>query len=147
MKSISNADRRMPNPRHDWPPQNFCVRLLLPESIFLVVLFVVPLAGLLLLSFGMPNWRLANFGRIRDRAIAEGRREFGMRPGFEDGFPCVCQLDRFEIESGWHAMPVWARGKERKSRAVSNFSPANLKHGSFAHSEAGAYFMRTIGFY
>lgn len=38
--------------------------LLLPGSIFLAVLFVVPLAELLLLSFGMPNWTLANFLRI-----------------------------------------------------------------------------------
>lgn len=40
--------------------------LLLPGSIFLVVLFVVPLVGLLLLSLGMPNWTLANFIRIGD---------------------------------------------------------------------------------
>lgn len=40
--------------------------LLLPGSIFLVVLFVVPLVGLLLLSLGMPNWTLANFVRIAD---------------------------------------------------------------------------------
>lgn len=40
--------------------------LLLPGSIFLVVLFVVPLLGLLLLSLGMPNWTLANFMRIGD---------------------------------------------------------------------------------
>lgn len=40
--------------------------LLLPGSIFLAVLFVVPLAELLLLSFGMPNWTLANFLRIGD---------------------------------------------------------------------------------
>jgi len=38
--------------------------LLLPGTIFLLVLFVVPLAGLLLLSLGMPNWTLANFIRI-----------------------------------------------------------------------------------
>lgn len=38
--------------------------LLLPGSIFLGVLFVVPLVDLLLLSFGMPNWTLANFVRI-----------------------------------------------------------------------------------
>lgn len=40
--------------------------LLLPGSIFLVVLFLVPLAGLLLLSVGMPNWTLANFLRVGD---------------------------------------------------------------------------------
>ncbi|MCK1419462.1 MULTISPECIES: ABC transporter permease [unclassified Bradyrhizobium] len=40
--------------------------LLLPGSIFLAVLFVVPLVELLLLSFGMPNWTLANFLRIGD---------------------------------------------------------------------------------
>ncbi|MGY8639266.1 ABC transporter permease subunit [Bradyrhizobium sp. 14AA] len=38
--------------------------LLLPGSIFLGLLFVVPLAGLLMLSLGMPNWTLANFLRI-----------------------------------------------------------------------------------
>ncbi|WP_051380451.1 ABC transporter permease subunit [Bradyrhizobium sp. WSM1743] len=38
--------------------------LLLPGSIFLVVLFIVPLVGLLLLSLGMPDWTLANFIRI-----------------------------------------------------------------------------------
>lgn len=38
--------------------------LLLPGSIFLAVLFVVPLAGLLMLSLGMPDWTLANFLRI-----------------------------------------------------------------------------------
>ncbi|MFK4492240.1 ABC transporter permease subunit [Bradyrhizobium sp. USDA 336] len=38
--------------------------LLLPGSIFLVVLFVVPLTGLVLLAFGMPNWTWANFARI-----------------------------------------------------------------------------------
>lgn len=40
--------------------------LLLPGSLFLVVLFVVPLVGLLLLSLGMPDWTLANFIRIGD---------------------------------------------------------------------------------
>ncbi|OSI73190.1 hypothetical protein BSZ22_08090 [Bradyrhizobium canariense] len=43
--------------------------LLLPGSIFLVVLFVVPLTGLLLLSFGMPNWTLGNFVRIGETPI------------------------------------------------------------------------------
>ncbi|MHB0791034.1 ABC transporter permease subunit [Bradyrhizobium sp. 5.13L] len=43
--------------------------LLLPGSIFLVVLFVVPLTGLLLLAFGMPNWTLANFSRIADTPV------------------------------------------------------------------------------
>ncbi|PJG50312.1 ABC transporter permease [Bradyrhizobium forestalis] len=43
--------------------------LLLPGSIFLVVLFVVPLTGLLLLAFGMPNWTLANFSRIGDTPV------------------------------------------------------------------------------
>ncbi|MGY4335083.1 hypothetical protein ACVWWG_009551 [Bradyrhizobium sp. LB7.2] len=33
--------------------------LLLPGGIFLALLFVVPLAGLLMLSLGMPNWTLA----------------------------------------------------------------------------------------
>ncbi|MBZ9603042.1 ABC transporter permease subunit [Phyllobacterium chamaecytisi] len=40
--------------------------LLLPGTIFLVVLFIVPLAGLLLLSFGVPDWSLANYLRIGD---------------------------------------------------------------------------------
>ncbi|MBR1165267.1 ABC transporter permease subunit [Bradyrhizobium elkanii] len=40
--------------------------LLLPGSIFLAVLFIVPLTVLLLLSFGMPNWTLTNFLRIGD---------------------------------------------------------------------------------
>ncbi|WP_128931982.1 ABC transporter permease subunit [Bradyrhizobium zhanjiangense] len=40
--------------------------LLLPGGIFLAVLFVVPLSELLLLSFGMPKWTLANFLRIGD---------------------------------------------------------------------------------
>jgi len=43
--------------------------LLLPGSVFLVVLFVVPLTGLLLLAFGMPNWTLANFSRIGDSPV------------------------------------------------------------------------------
>lgn len=43
--------------------------LLVPGSLFLVVLFVVPLTGLLLLSFGMPNWTLANFLRIGDTPV------------------------------------------------------------------------------
>ncbi|WOH80452.1 ABC transporter permease subunit [Bradyrhizobium sp. BEA-2-5] len=43
--------------------------LLLPGSIFLAVLFVVPLVGLLLLSFGMPNWTLANFLRIGETPV------------------------------------------------------------------------------
>ncbi|MET4449552.1 putative spermidine/putrescine transport system permease protein [Bradyrhizobium sp. GM2.2] len=43
--------------------------LLLPGSIFLVVLFVVPLTGLLLLAFGMPSWTLANFSRIADTPV------------------------------------------------------------------------------
>lgn len=43
--------------------------LLLPGSIFLVVLFVVPLTGLLLLAFGQPNWTLANFLRIADTPV------------------------------------------------------------------------------
>lgn len=38
--------------------------LLLPGGIFLAVLFVVPLAGLLMLSLGMPHWTLARFLRI-----------------------------------------------------------------------------------
>lgn len=38
--------------------------LLLPGSIYLVALFVVPLVGLSLLALGMPNWTLANFVRI-----------------------------------------------------------------------------------
>ncbi|MBT1516460.1 ABC transporter permease subunit [Bradyrhizobium sp. SRL28] len=38
--------------------------LLLPGSIFLLVLFVVPLVGLLLLALGMPDWTMANFLRI-----------------------------------------------------------------------------------
>lgn len=42
--------------------------LLLPGSIFLVVLFIVPLAGLLLLSIGMPNWTLTNYLRIGDNS-------------------------------------------------------------------------------
>ncbi|UPJ94955.1 ABC transporter permease subunit [Bradyrhizobium sp. 172] len=43
--------------------------LLLPGSIFLVVLFVVPLTGLLLLAFGMPSWTVANFSRIADTPV------------------------------------------------------------------------------
>lgn len=43
--------------------------LLLPGSIFLVVLFVVPLTGLLLLAFGMPSWTMANFSRIADTPV------------------------------------------------------------------------------
>lgn len=43
--------------------------LLLPGGIFLVVLFVVPLTGLLLLACGMPNWTLANFSRIGDTPV------------------------------------------------------------------------------
>ncbi|MGY2932939.1 hypothetical protein ACVWZ6_002541 [Bradyrhizobium sp. GM6.1] len=43
--------------------------LLLPGSIFLVVLFVVPLTGLLLLAFGLPSWTLANFVRIADTPL------------------------------------------------------------------------------
>ncbi|MEY9104590.1 putative spermidine/putrescine transport system permease protein [Bradyrhizobium yuanmingense] len=43
--------------------------LLLPGSVFLAVLFVVPLTGLLLLAFGMPNWTLANFSRIGDTPV------------------------------------------------------------------------------
>ncbi|MCK1348707.1 MULTISPECIES: ABC transporter permease subunit [unclassified Bradyrhizobium] len=43
--------------------------LLLPGSVFLVVLFVVPLTGLLLLASGMPNWTLANFSRIGDTPV------------------------------------------------------------------------------
>ncbi len=43
--------------------------LLVPGTVFLVVLFVVPLTGLLLLSFGMPNWTLANFLRIGDTPV------------------------------------------------------------------------------
>jgi len=39
---------------------------MLPGTIFLVVLFIVPLTGLLLLSFGMPNWSLAKHLRIGD---------------------------------------------------------------------------------
>ncbi|MHC4046136.1 ABC transporter permease subunit [Bradyrhizobium xenonodulans] len=38
--------------------------LLLPGGIFLALLFLVPLAGLLMLSLGMPNWTLARFVRI-----------------------------------------------------------------------------------
>ncbi|WP_354258968.1 ABC transporter permease subunit [Bradyrhizobium sp. F1.13.3] len=40
--------------------------LLLPGSIYLLTLFVVPLVGLSLLAFGMPNWTLANFLRIAE---------------------------------------------------------------------------------
>ncbi|WFU62618.1 ABC transporter permease subunit [Bradyrhizobium brasilense] len=43
--------------------------LLLPGSIFLAVLFVVPLTGLLLLSLGMPSWTLANFVRIGETPV------------------------------------------------------------------------------
>lgn len=43
--------------------------LLLPGSIFLVVLFLVPLTGLLLLAFGMPSWTLANFWRIAETPV------------------------------------------------------------------------------
>lgn len=42
--------------------------LLAPGGIFLAVLFIVPLAGLLLLSLGMPDWTLAHFLRIGDNA-------------------------------------------------------------------------------
>lgn len=42
--------------------------LLLPGGIFLAVLFLVPLADLLLLSLGMPNWTLAHYLRIGDSA-------------------------------------------------------------------------------
>lgn len=38
--------------------------LLLPGGTFLALLFVVPLAGLLMLSLGMPNWTLARFVRV-----------------------------------------------------------------------------------
>lgn len=38
--------------------------LLLPGSIFLAVMFVLPLAGLLMLSLGGPNWTFTNFLRI-----------------------------------------------------------------------------------
>ncbi|MDE5464849.1 ABC transporter permease subunit [Bradyrhizobium sp. CSS354] len=38
--------------------------LLLPGGIFLALLFLVPLAGLLMLSLGMPNWTFARFVRI-----------------------------------------------------------------------------------
>ncbi|MBB4423935.1 putative spermidine/putrescine transport system permease protein [Bradyrhizobium sp. CIR48] len=37
---------------------------MLPGGIFLALLFLVPLAGLLMLSLGMPNWTLARFVRI-----------------------------------------------------------------------------------
>lgn len=40
--------------------------LLLPGSIFLTILFVLPLVGALLLSLGMPDWTLANFIQIGD---------------------------------------------------------------------------------
>lgn len=40
--------------------------LLVPGSIFLAVLFIVPLAELLLLSLGMPAWTVANFVHIAD---------------------------------------------------------------------------------
>lgn len=43
--------------------------LMLPGTIFLVVLFIVPLAGLLLLSFGMPEWSLANYLRLGDSPV------------------------------------------------------------------------------
>lgn len=43
--------------------------LLLPGSLFLAVLFIVPLAGLLLLSFGMPSWSLENYLRIGDSPV------------------------------------------------------------------------------
>lgn len=43
--------------------------LLLPGSIFLLVLFVVPLTGLLLLAFRMPSWTLANFWRIAETPV------------------------------------------------------------------------------
>ena len=42
--------------------------LLLPGSIFLVVLFIFPLVGLLLFSVGAPDWTLAHFKRIGENA-------------------------------------------------------------------------------
>ncbi|WP_354172436.1 MULTISPECIES: ABC transporter permease subunit [unclassified Bradyrhizobium] len=43
--------------------------LLLPGSIYLMVLFVLPLAGLSLLALGMPGWTLANFIRIGENPV------------------------------------------------------------------------------
>ncbi|MCP3374404.1 ABC transporter permease subunit, partial [Bradyrhizobium cajani] len=64
MSSIALNGR--PNPARASAAPTPWAWLLLPGSIFLVVLFVVPLVGLLLLSLGMPNWTLANFIRITD---------------------------------------------------------------------------------
>ncbi|MGY4281713.1 putative spermidine/putrescine transport system permease protein [Bradyrhizobium sp. LM2.7] len=60
MKGRAESSRHWPTP---W------AWLLLPGIIFLVVLFVVPLTGLLLLAFGMPNWTIANFARIGDTPV------------------------------------------------------------------------------
>lgn len=60
IKGRAESSRRVPT-RWAW--------LLLPGSIFLVVLFVVPLTGLLLLAFGMPSWTLANFWRIAETPV------------------------------------------------------------------------------
>ncbi|WP_354125257.1 ABC transporter permease subunit [Bradyrhizobium sp. LA6.10] len=43
--------------------------LLLPGSIYLMVLFVLPLAGLSLLALGMPGWTLTNFIRIGENPV------------------------------------------------------------------------------
>lgn len=60
IKGRAESSRRVPT-RWAW--------LLLPGSIFLVVLFVLPLTGLLLLAFGMPSWTLANFWRIAETPV------------------------------------------------------------------------------
>ncbi|TIT27196.1 MAG: ABC transporter permease, partial [Mesorhizobium sp.] len=43
--------------------------LLLPGGVYLTVLFVVPLAGLLVISLGMPDWTLTHYLRIGDSPV------------------------------------------------------------------------------
>lgn len=66
MSSIATSDRPESSAASPSARPTPWAWLLLPGSIFLVVLFLVPLAELLALSLGMPNWTLAHFLRIGD---------------------------------------------------------------------------------
>lgn len=102
-------------------------RRLLPESIFLLVLFVISFGRLLLLSFGMPTLALcASATEPSERA--EARREFGMRPGFKR-LPAAFQLDPLSALNriGTSRNIRLGNSKEWNPVLMSNFMPANLE--------------------
>jgi putative spermidine/putrescine transport system permease protein len=61
ISTLSDASQRPAPVRNKPTPWAW---LLLPGTIFLIVLFILPLAGLLLFSVGAPDWTLAYFKRI-----------------------------------------------------------------------------------